>query len=108
MQFGDKFDDITESLSQAAQLADDAERGPYYTVANNAIKLHVPMIPIAWSGSGVAYKYSAEGVNASPLNDEKFVGVSIPGQDTFVWMQDAEPTYLYCPDETDSQSLPGW
>lgn len=104
-QFGDKFDDITENLAKAAQFVDNAERGPYYTAANNAIKLHVPMIPVAWSGSGVAYKASAEGVNASPLSDEKFVSVRIPDQDTFVWMQDAEPTSLYCPDETDSQSL---
>jgi peptide/nickel transport system substrate-binding protein len=104
-QFGDKFDDITENLAKAAQLANDAERGPYYTAANNAIKLHIPMIPIAWSGSGMAYKAAVEGVNASPMNDEKFVDVSIPGQDTFIWMQDAEPASLYCPDETDSQSL---
>jgi ABC-type transport system substrate-binding protein len=104
-QFGDKFDDITENLTKAAQLAGDAEREPFYVEANNAIKQHVPMIPIAWGGSGVAYKADVEGAHASPLNDEQFAGVGIPGQDTFVWMQNAEPISLYCPDETDGESL---
>jgi peptide/nickel transport system substrate-binding protein len=31
--------------------------------------------------------------------------MDVPGQDTFVWMQNAEPISLYCPDETDGESL---
>ncbi|MBE7549912.1 MAG: hypothetical protein HS126_02395 [Anaerolineales bacterium] len=31
--------------------------------------------------------------------------MEIPGQDTFVWMQNAEPIGLYCADETDGESL---
>ena len=31
--------------------------------------------------------------------------MSIPGQDTFVWMQNAEPISLYCADETDGETL---
>jgi hypothetical protein len=42
------------------------------------------MIPIAWGGSGVAYKATVEGAHASPLNVEQFAAVGIPGQDTFV------------------------
>jgi ABC-type transport system substrate-binding protein len=104
-QFGDKFDDIVEALDQGAQLASDEERAPFYEAANNAIKQHVPMIPVAHGGSGVAYKATVEGAHASPLGNENFAVMGVPGQDTFVWMQNAEPISLYCADETDGESL---
>lgn len=103
-QFGDKFTDITEALAQGAQLADDAARKPFYETANNAIKQHVPMIPVAHGGSGVATKASVTGGHASPLGNENF-SVMSNGTDTFVWMQNAEPISLFCPDETDGESL---
>ena len=31
--------------------------------------------------------------------------MAVPDQDTFVWMQNAEPISLYCSDETDGESL---
>ena len=31
--------------------------------------------------------------------------MQVPGQDTFVWMQNAEPISVYCADETDGESL---
>jgi peptide/nickel transport system substrate-binding protein len=104
-QFGKKFDDITAALKQAASLASDDARKPYYETANNLVKQHVPMVPIAHGGSAVAYKASVEGANVSPLGNENFSVVSVPNQDTFVWMQNAEPISLFCPDETDGESL---
>ncbi len=104
-QFGDKFSDITENLTKAAQLASDDDREPFYVAANNAIRTHVPMIPVAHGGSGTAFKASAEGVHASPLGNEFFAVMGVPGQDTFVWMQNAEPISLFCADETDGESL---
>ncbi len=104
-QFGDKFDDIVEALDKGAQLASDADREPFYTAANNAIKQHVPMIPVAHGGSAVAYKATVEGAHVSPLGNENFAVMGIPDQDTFVWMQNAEPISLYCADETDGESL---
>ena len=103
-QFGDKFDDITSALAKGAQLASDAERKPFYEAANNAIKQHVPMIPVAHGGSAVGYKAAVEGAQASPLGNENFAGMS-NGSDTFVWMQNAEPISLFCADETDGESL---
>ncbi|HEY2981431.1 MAG TPA: ABC transporter substrate-binding protein [Anaerolineales bacterium] len=103
-QFGAKFDDITEALAQGAQLASDDARAPFYEAANNAIKTHVPMIPVAHGGSALAYKASITGAHASPLGNEAFAGMS-NGTDTFVWMQNAEPISLYCGDETDGESL---
>jgi ABC-type transport system substrate-binding protein len=103
-QFGAKFDDITSALASGAALADDAAREPFYTDANNAIRMHVPMIPVAHGGSAVAYQAAVEGAHASPLGNEYFA-VMDPGKDTFVWMQNAEPISLYCGDETDGESL---
>ncbi len=104
-QFGDLFEDITTALKQGAALADDAARKPFYETANNAIKQHVPMVPVAHGGSGVAFKAAVEGAHASPLSNETFSVMSIAGQDTLVWMQNAEPISLYCADETDGESL---
>ena len=104
-QFGEKWTDITDALKSGAALAKDEERAPFYATANNAIKTHVPMVPISHAGSGVAYKAPVEGGHASPLGNEYFAVVSIPDQDTFVWMQNAEPISLYCADETDGESL---
>jgi ABC-type transport system substrate-binding protein len=105
--FGDKFPEITDVLAQAASLADPDERYPLYIQANTLIRDLVPMVPIAHGGSGVAYKASIEGAHASPLGNENFAVMSDPDDDTFVWMQNAEPISLYCSDETDGESLRG-
>jgi ABC-type transport system substrate-binding protein len=104
-QFGDKFTDLTDVLKQAASLNGDDVRKPLYEQANNLIKQHVPMIPIAHGGSATAFKAAVEGAHSSPLGNETFSVMSIAGQDTFVWMQNAEPISLYCADETDGESL---
>jgi ABC-type transport system substrate-binding protein len=103
-QFGDKFDDITSALASGAQLSTDDARKPFYETANNAIRTHVPMIPVAHGGSAVGYKAAVEGAQASPLGNENF-SVMSNGSDTFVWMQNAEPISLFCADETDGESL---
>jgi peptide/nickel transport system substrate-binding protein len=104
-QFGNKFDDITAALKSGAALAGDAAREPFYVTANNLIKEHVPMVPVAHGGSATAYKKAVDGAHSSPLGNENFSVMSIAGQDTFVWMQNAEPISLYCADETDGESL---
>lgn len=103
-QFGEKFEDITSVLAEAASLAGDDARAPLYEQANNLIKQHVPMVPIAHGGSGVAYLAGVQNAHVSPLGNENF-SVMDPGKDTFVWMQNAEPISLYCADETDGESL---
>lgn len=104
-QFGDKYEDIVAALNEGATKATDADRAPAYTTANNLIKQHVPMIPIAHGGSALAFKATVDGAHASPLGNENFAVMGVPGQDTFVWMQNAEPISLYCADETDGESL---
>jgi ABC-type transport system substrate-binding protein len=104
-QFGEGFSDIHEILTEAASLADQSARNELYAQANELLVQHVPMIPVAHGGSGTAFKAGAEGAHASPLSNEQFAVVEIPGQDTLVWMQNAEPIGLYCADETDGESL---
>ena len=104
-QFGEQWTDITDALKAGAALADDNDRMPFYETANNAIRQHVPMVPISHGGSAVAFKAAVEGGHASPLGNEYFAVMSIPDQDTFVWMQNGEPPSLYCADETDGEAL---
>jgi ABC-type transport system substrate-binding protein len=63
------------------------------------------MVPVAHGGSATAFKAEVTGAHASPLGNESFKVVEVPGQDTFVWMQNAEPLSLYCADETDGETL---
>lgn len=104
-QFGDKFDEITGPLSEAAQLADPDTRYQIYIEANTAIRDLVPMVPIAHGGSAVAFRASIEGAVASPLGNEYFSVMSDPDDDTLVWVQNGEPTGIYCNDETDGEAL---
>ncbi|CAG0934601.1 Periplasmic dipeptide transport protein [Thermoflexales bacterium] len=103
--FGKKWDDVTAALVKAASLSDQDERNKLYAEANEAIRTHVPMIPVAHGGSATAWKAAVEGAHSSPLSNESMKVLEVPGQDTFVWMQNAEPLSLYCADETDGESL---
>ena len=104
-QFGAKFDDITALLTQAGSLSDQAERDVLYAQVAELIKQHVPMIPVAHGGSGLAFKADVAGAHASPLSNEIFSVMDPGGRDTLVWMQNAEPIGLYCADESDGESL---
>lgn len=103
--FGEGFPDIWAALKKAASLADQAERNKLYAEANNLIKKHVPMVPVAHGGSATAFKADVKGAHSSPLSNENF-SVMTPGDRTqLVWMQNAEPISLFCPDEEDGESL---
>jgi peptide/nickel transport system substrate-binding protein len=104
-QFGEKFDDITGPLTTGASSIEDTDRQAAYEEANNAIRTHVPMIPIAHGGSGVAFQAANDGAHASPLGNESMAVVGPGDDDQLVWMQNAEPGGLYCADETDGEAL---
>ncbi len=103
-QFGKKFSDLTDVLAKAASLADQSKRNELYAQANNLVKQHVPMVPVAHGGSATVYKATVKGGQASPLGNESFKEIET-GKDNFVWVQNAEPLSLYCSDETDGESL---
>ncbi len=104
-QFGDKFDDITSALAEGAVGLDDASRKPAYEKANNAIKAHVPMVPIWHQASAVAYRADVKDAHSSPLGNENFASMTPGDRPQFVWMQDGEPAGLYCADESDGEAL---
>lgn len=104
-QFGDKFDDITAALTTGASSVEDADRAAAYEEANNAIREHVTMIPIAHNGSAVAFRADNEGAHASPLSNESMAVIGPGSDDQLVWIQNGEPGGLYCADETDGEAL---
>jgi ABC-type transport system substrate-binding protein len=104
-QFGEGFPDIHEALANGATRADADDRYPFYVEANELIKQHVPMIPIAHGGNGAAFKADVENAHANDIGAEKFYVMDAGGRDTFVWLQNGEPPGLYCADETDGEAL---
>ena len=82
-------------------------RGPRaaYTKANNLIKQHVPMIPIAHGGSAMAFRADVEGAHSSPLRNEQLSVMKAGDRPQLVFMQNGEPGGLYCADETDGETL---
>ena len=104
-QFGNGHPDIWEALKGGATQATPEERQPFYDTANELIKQHAPMIPIAHGGSGAAFKADVEGAYASDIGAEQFALMNPGGRDTFVWMQNGEPPGLYGADESDGEAL---
>jgi peptide/nickel transport system substrate-binding protein len=103
--FGDRHPEITEPLSMGAQLSDPDERYPYYVEANTAIRDLVPMVPIAHGASATAFRADIAGAHSSPLSSEQFAVMEDPDDDDIIWMQNGEPSGLYCPDESDGEAL---
>jgi len=103
-QFGDPFPSIYEPLEEASQIANPEDALGLYAEANNAIKENVPMVPVVHSSAAYAAQAEMEGVNNPPFGSP-IMRLIDPGDDTLVFMQNAEPISLYCADETDGESL---
>ncbi len=103
-EFGLKWADMIQALNYGASLSGDAARRPYYETANNLLRQHVPVVPVAHGGSALAFQRSVQGALSSPVNSESFAAMS-DGRDTLVFMQTSEPGSLYCNDETDADSF---
>jgi ABC-type transport system substrate-binding protein len=104
-QFGEKYEDITGPLQEGAATADQATRDELYAQANDAIREHVPMIPVAHGGSATAFRADVEGAHSSPLGNEALFAMKAGDRQQLVWLQNGEPGGLYCADETDGESL---
>ena len=102
---GPKFDDITGLLAQGASEGDPAARLQIYAQANDAIRTHVPMVPLLHGGSATAWLADVEGAHSSPIGSEYMYTVKPGDRDQLVWMQNAEPSGLYCGDESDGDAL---
>jgi ABC-type transport system substrate-binding protein len=105
LQFGGRFDDIARALAQARSSSDSKIRLQGYGRVNDRIRGHVPMIPLAHVGSAGAFRTDVTGAAVTATVSERFTAV-VPGDRTqFVFMQNARPAGLYCPDETDDAAL---
>jgi ABC-type transport system substrate-binding protein len=104
-QFGTPFPDITAILAEAAGKPNDEERKPLYAQANDLIRTHVPMIPVAHGASATAFKADVAGAHSSPLGNESLAVMQPGDRQQLVWMQNAEPGGIYCADESDGESL---
>jgi peptide/nickel transport system substrate-binding protein len=104
-KFGKPFADIAAAITTGGTSISDADRTAAYTQVNDLLKQHVPMVPIAHAGSADAFKADVTGAHASPLGNEQFSVMTPGNRTTLVWEQNAEPLGLYCPDETDGESL---
>ena len=104
-QFGEGWPDVHEALLLGASNADPEVRTQAYTDANNAIRQHVPMIPIARGASSTAWAADVENPQSSPLSNELFYAIGGGADGTLVFMQSGEPIGLFCADESDGESL---
>jgi len=103
-QFGDLYEEIVTEIRAAGQVSDPVVRQQHYDAVNTLLKDNVVMIPVAHGASATAFKASIEGAHASPLGNE-VMGVLSSDADQFVWMQNGEPSTLWCIDETDGETL---
>jgi ABC-type transport system substrate-binding protein len=104
VQFGDPFQDVVDVLAEGSQTIDPAAAQPIYQEANNLIRQHVPMVPIAWGAAADAALTTVENALTPPVGAPQFATMG-PGDDDLVFVQNAEPISLFCADETDGESL---
>ncbi len=104
-QFGTGFPEIFDVIAEAGATLDPDTRLEVYSTINPLLQTDIPVVPIAYGGSAMAYKAGVVGAHASPLTNESLAVMGIEGQDQFVFVQNGEPGGLYCADETDGESL---
>lgn len=108
--FGSHFADIEEALAKGTNSHGE-ERAQYYAQANNAIRSHIPMIPLAHGGwdtqesLSVIYRQELQGANTTFYGYEAFHLLTATGKEEFVWVQPVEPQTLYCADEVDPNAF---
>ena len=102
--FGKPMPQIAKALADGRTTIDPDQREAAYARANDAIRAHVPMVPIARVGSTAAFRADVDGAAASPLHVERFASMMPGDRRQLVWLMGAEPPGLYCADESDSKS----
>jgi peptide/nickel transport system substrate-binding protein len=103
-QFGKPSADLAKWIKAGGETLDAAVREANYREANNWIRQHVPVIPVAHSASLAVFQSTVRNAQASPVHQENFA-VMENGKDTFTWLEAQEPFSLYCADETDLSAI---
>ncbi len=104
VQFGVMNPDIAAAVIEGSGIVDPAEAQPVYAQINDLLVEDVPMVPIAWGAAANAGLATLEGAVTPPFGAPQFALMN-PGDTDLVFVQNAEPISLYCPDETDGESL---
>ena len=104
-EFGKPFADVGKALAAGGATATAAKREAAYVKANNAIRTHVPMVPLAHTGSLTAYRADVTGARASAVRQERYARMTPGDRRQFVWLAAAEPMGLYCADETEAIAM---
>lgn len=100
-EVGKAYDDISKALAAGRATANGTKREAAYKKANDAIRAHAPIVPIAAVGSDAAFLADVKGGLASPLRLESFATMTPGDRRQLVWLTTHEPTGLYCADEVD-------
>src|SRR5262245_57513400 len=103
--FGTHFKDVEDLLKQGAVQPDIAQRTSIYGQVNDLLSQHVPMIPLVHGASATAWKADVDGAHSSPIGSEYFSVMKPGDRNQLVWMQNSEPSGLYCGDESDGDAL---
>jgi len=98
---GKPYDDIVKALATGRSTANGAKREAAYKKANDAIRAHVPLIPLAAVGTNAAFLADVKNGLASPLHQESFARMTPSDRRQMVWLTTHEPPGLYCADEVD-------
>jgi len=104
-QFGEIGDEIKAPIRQASILPNSAARAQLFAAANEAIREQAVFIPLGHGSSAVAWSREVSGAHSSPIADEDFSRVAVPGKDQIVFLQNVEPASLYCADESQNYTL---
>ncbi|MGH8941834.1 MAG: ABC transporter substrate-binding protein [Acidimicrobiia bacterium] len=104
VQFGVMNQEIADAVIEGSGIVDPAEAQPVYEQVNTLLTEDVPMVPIAWGAAANAGLATLEGAVTPPFGAPQFALMN-PGDTDLVFVQNAEPISLYCPDETDGESL---
>jgi peptide/nickel transport system substrate-binding protein len=98
---GKPLADVVKALAAGAATTSGPKREAAYVKADNAIRGHVPVIPLAHTGSTAAFLTDVKDAAASPVRQERFATMTPGDRRQLVWLTADEPPGLYCADETD-------
>ncbi len=87
---------VADALAEAAAATSAADRMDAFAAANDAIRAAAPIVPLAHTGSGMAFRADVQNTATSPL-DVEALGSFMPGdRRQLVVMQEAEPAATWC------------
>jgi peptide/nickel transport system substrate-binding protein len=98
-ELGKAYTDIAAALTTAASTLDPGARRAAYKQANELLRAHAPIVPVAHGGSMLAFRADVQGAHPSPMGTETFAAMTPTGRTQLVFMQAGEPPSLYCADE---------